>query len=140
MSKAYTGGCGCGALRYEMNGEPLLSTDCQCRQCQRDSGTGHGSYLTFARAAANVTGAAKSHDFVGDNGTVKARAFCPTCGTPVYTLFPSVPEVIVVRAGTLDEPERYHSRMVIWASTAPTWDKPDPGMPAYDKMPPMPAA
>ena len=47
MSEAYTGGCACGAIRYEISGEPMVSNDCQCRDCQRRSGTGHGSYLTF---------------------------------------------------------------------------------------------
>ena len=43
MSKPYTGGCACGAIRYEISCEPLVMTDCQCRDCQRESGTGHGS-------------------------------------------------------------------------------------------------
>ena len=47
MSEAYTGGCACGAVRYEISGEPMFMNDCQCRDCQRKSGTGHGSYLTF---------------------------------------------------------------------------------------------
>ena len=47
MSEAYTGGCACGAIRYEISGEPMVMNDCQCRDCQRKSGTGHGSYLTF---------------------------------------------------------------------------------------------
>ncbi len=47
MSDAYTGGCACGEIRYEIPGEPLAMVDCQCRDCQRTSGTGHGSYLTF---------------------------------------------------------------------------------------------
>src|SRR2546421_1924 len=42
MSEAYTGGCACGVIRYEISGEPLASNDCQCRDCQRKSGTGHG--------------------------------------------------------------------------------------------------
>jgi hypothetical protein len=41
MNTSYTGGCACGAIRYEINGEPVVMLDCQCRQCQRDSGTGH---------------------------------------------------------------------------------------------------
>lgn len=45
--KAYTGGCACGAVRFEISGEPMVQADCQCRDCQRKSGTGHGSYLTF---------------------------------------------------------------------------------------------
>ena len=47
MSEAYTGGCACGAIRYEISDEPMVMADCQCRDCQRKSGTGHGSYLTF---------------------------------------------------------------------------------------------
>ena len=35
MSEAYTGGCACGAIRYEISGEPMVSNDCQCRDCQR---------------------------------------------------------------------------------------------------------
>jgi hypothetical protein len=50
MDKSYTGGCACGAIRYEIAGEPAVMVDCQCRQCQRDSGTGHQSHLTFVAA------------------------------------------------------------------------------------------
>jgi hypothetical protein len=49
MSEAYTGGCACGAIRYEIPAEPVVTNDCQCRDCQRESGTGHGSHLTFPR-------------------------------------------------------------------------------------------
>ncbi|WP_457312475.1 GFA family protein [Sphingomonas sp. UYAg733] len=51
MSEAYIGGCACGAIRYEIPSDPLVMADCQCRDCQRKSGTGHGSYLTFPGAA-----------------------------------------------------------------------------------------
>ena len=47
MSKPYTGGCACGAIRYEISAEPLAMIDCQCHDCQHTSGTGHGSYLSF---------------------------------------------------------------------------------------------
>ncbi|MBX3219010.1 MAG: GFA family protein [Labilithrix sp.] len=135
MSKAYAGGCGCGALRYEVSAEPMAMNDCQCRQCQRDSGTGHGSYLTFPRAAARVTGEMKSFDFIGDSGTVKARAFCPTCGTPVFMLFPAMPDIIVVRAGTLDEPQHYRPEVVFWTAAGHAWDRLDPEVRRFDKMP-----
>src|SRR5688572_30210881 len=38
MSDVYAGGCACGAIRYEISGEPLFQNHCQCRDCQRKSG------------------------------------------------------------------------------------------------------
>ena len=61
MSEAYTGGCACGAIRYEISGEPLVMNDCQCRDCQRKSGTGQsaaGSAPSSAGGAAVVTATA----------------------------------------------------------------------------------
>ena len=81
MSKAYKGGCACGAIRYEISDEPMVMNDCQCGDCQRMSGTGHGSYLTFPRrSAVKLTGEATQWDMVGDSGNVKTRAFCPPAG------------------------------------------------------------
>jgi hypothetical protein len=136
MTKSYTGGCACGAIRYEVTAEPIMTNDCHCRQCQKDSGTGHGSYLAFPRKAATLQGEARSFDFTGDQGMVKSRAFCQTCGTPVYMLFPGMPDIFVVRAGTLDEPERYRPQMVLWAEAAQDWDRMDPALPAFARMPP----
>jgi hypothetical protein len=139
MTASYRGGCGCGALRYEIAADPFQTNDCHCRQCQRDSGTGHGSYMAFPLGAAVLAGEARSFDFTGDQGIVKRRAFCPDCGTPVYMLFPAMPDLIVIRAGTLDEPARYRPQMVFWAEAAQDWDRPDATLPTFARMPP-PAA
>ena len=80
MSDVYTGGCACGAIRYEISAEPLVMNDCQCRDCQRRSGTGHGSYLTFpSKASVKLEGKATHCDVLADNGNVKTHAFCPAC-------------------------------------------------------------
>jgi hypothetical protein len=85
MSKAYTGGCACGAIRYEVPGEPVFMNDCQCRHCQQRSGTGHGSYLTFTgKAQVRLTGEAAHWDVAGDSSNMKTHSFCPTCGAPIY--------------------------------------------------------
>ena len=63
----------------EIAGEPLFQNDCQCRDCQRMSGTGHGSYLTFPRTDVKQTGEARPWAIVGDSGNAKTRAFCPAC-------------------------------------------------------------
>ena len=136
MSQLVTGGCACGAVRYEITAEPVMMLDCQCRQCQRESGTGHASHLTFPRAHAKVQGEATHWDAVGEQGTVKRRAFCPTCGSPVYMTFPAMPDFFVVRAGSLDDPSLYAPRMICWTAGAQPWDHVDPALPTFAKMPP----
>lgn len=136
MNKAYTGGCACGAIRFEIAGEPLVSNDCQCRDCQRMSGTGHGSYLTFQRKDVKHSGDAKLWDMVGDSGNVKTRAFCPACGSPVSMTFAAMPDVFTVHAASLDDPSRFKPQMVTYRVRGHAWDRLDPDLPSFDKMPP----
>jgi hypothetical protein len=136
MSDAYTGGCACGAIRYEIPGEPLVMVDCQCRDCQRMSGTGHGSYLTFAGTGVKLTGDATQWDMVADNGNVKTRSFCSRCGSPVYLGFSAMPQIFTVHASSLDDPSRYKPQWVAYRMRALAWDHLDPELPAFDKMPP----
>ncbi len=137
MSEAYTGGCACGAVRYEISCEPVFMNDCQCRDCQRKSGTGHGSYLTFAeRKRVKCEGEAKQWDIVGDNGNVKTHAFCPTCGSPVYLTFKAMPDLFTIHAASLDDPGRFKPQVVTYAVRGHAWDYLDPALPKFDRMPP----
>jgi hypothetical protein len=137
MSVAYNGGCACGAIRYEIAGEPVFQNDCQCRDCQRMSGTGHGSYLSFPREGVKQTGDAKLWDTVDDRGKAKTRAFCPTCGSPVYITFSGAPNVFTVHAASLDDPGRYKPQAVTYVVRGHAWDPLDPALTKFDKMPPM---
>jgi hypothetical protein len=136
VSEPFSGGCTCGAIRYQVAAEPAVMNDCQCRQCQRDSGTGHGSYLTFVGAPVEVSGEASFWESVGEGGTRKRRAFCPSCGAPVYLAFPDMPQVFVATAASLDDPSRYRPQQVLWASAAQPWDHLDPAITRFEKMPP----
>ena len=136
--KSYSGGCACGAIRYEISAEPMVMNDCQCRDCQRRSGTGHGSYLTFPRRAdVKLQGEAKHWGIAGDSGNVKSHAFCPNCGTPVYLTFAAMPELFTIHAASLDDPARYQPQVTTYHMRAQTWDRVDPAVPAFDQMPPM---
>ena len=136
MNKPYTGGCACGAIRYSIVGEPLFANHCQCRDCQRESGSGHGSYATFACDGVSVTGEAKRWDMVGDSGNVKTRAFCPECGLPVYMTFAAMPEIFTIRAASLDEPARYKPQAVTYAARGHDWDHLDSSLTKFETMPP----
>jgi hypothetical protein len=137
MSKPYSGGCACGAIRFEIVGEPMVSNHCQCRDCQRMSGTGHGSYLTFARDGVKLNGEATLWQMMGDSGNAKTRAFCPACGSPVYMTFAAMPDVFTVHATSLDDPGRFAPQMVTYGVRGHAWDHLDPTLQKFDKMPPM---
>lgn len=136
MSDAYTGGCACGAVRYEIAAEPIFTNHCQCRDCQQTSGTGHGSYLTFpSRAQVKVAGRTTHWDTVADSGNVKTRGFCPACGSPVYLTFAAMPDLFTVHAASLDDPGRYAPQAVTYGGRGHAWDYVDPGLAKFEKMP-----
>lgn len=133
--KDYTGGCACGAIRYEIAAEPVMAGHCQCRDCQRDSGTGHASHMAFPRAAARVSGQPTLWDKAAASGNIVSRAFCPSCGSPVFSTNAGMPELLFIRAGSLDDPRRYAPGMVVWARSGYSWDHTDPALPKFETMP-----
>jgi hypothetical protein len=136
VTRPYTGGCACGAIRYETRHAPVFQNHCQCRDCQRRSGTGHGSWLTFpARAEMTLSGTATHWDVAADSGNVKTHAFCPVCGTPVYLRFAAMPEMIAVAAGSLDEPERFAPQVLTYGVGGLAWDRVDPALQRFQRMP-----
>ncbi|MDI7861458.1 GFA family protein [Rhizobiaceae bacterium n13] len=136
MTRSYIGGCACGAVRYETSSEPIFENHCQCRDCQKRSGTGHGSYLTFPRRAEMViTGEARSWRVAGDSGNEKIHAFCPICGTQVFLTFAAMPELIAVPAGSLDDPEMFKPQVVTYAARGHAWDTIDTDLRKFERMP-----
>jgi hypothetical protein len=136
MTKIYRGGCACGAIRYETSSEPIFQNHCQCLHCQKRSGTGHGSYLTFPRRAdVKTTGEAGTWRVAGDSGNEKVHAFCPTCGTPVYLTFVAMPDLIAVHAASLDDPALFSPQVVTYAIRGQAWDTPDPSLRKFGRMP-----
>jgi hypothetical protein len=135
MSELYAGGCGCGAIRYEISGEPVFQNHCQCLDCQHKSGTGHGSYLTFPRAGVKLEGKATHWDIIADSGHAKTRAFCPTCGSPVYVTFSAMPEMFAIHAASLDDPSRFKPHAVTYTMRGHAWDSMDPALSRFEKMP-----
>lgn len=137
MIKTYAGGCACGAIRYATDRAPIAEGHCQCRECQRRSGTGHSSYLVFPdRSEMTIDGEAATWGVAGESGNGKFHAFCPTCGVPVYLTFAAMPDLIAIHAASLDDPSRFAPKTVTYAIRAYAWDVLDPALQKFDRMPP----
>jgi hypothetical protein len=137
MGKTLTGGCACGAVRYEISAEPVASVQCQCRDCQRATGTGHVNAMAFAQTAVTLTGELRFHDVRSNSGNTVSRGFCPNCGAPVMWKFTRNPELRGIVVGSLDEPGVFAPQMVFFASRGHAWDHLDPALPKFDTLPPQ---
>ena len=135
-----TGGCLCGAVRYEIEGEPIFAGHCHCRDCQKATGTGHVSVVGLPVSAVKITGDTKAYAVTGDSGMPFTRHFCPSCGSLIYGEPAVMPGVINVTAGTLDDTSLYQPQAVIYTKDRPAWDRIDSGLPEFEAMPSRPGA
>ena len=78
----HAGGCICGAVRYEIAGEPHVTYACHCTDCRRQSGSAFGLTTVIAADQLKITrGELKTHSRVAESGRTMTRYFCPECGT-----------------------------------------------------------
>lgn len=98
-----TGGCLCGAVRYSFGGPPLLTAICHCRHCQRQSGSAFSIVAAVPAADFYLHGETRTFDDVGDSGRAVARVFCPACGSPILSRIEPMPDMLLIKAGTLDD-------------------------------------
>ena len=137
MATTRTGGCLCGAVRYESEGEPLFSLQCHCRDCQRSSGTAYIAAIRVPAAGFRITrGAPKRYVGKADSGNEITRVFCGDCGSPLYVQVSTRPDIVGIRVGSLDDPSGFRPEADIFVKSAQPWDHMDPALPKYATYPP----
>jgi hypothetical protein len=135
-----TGGCLCGAVRFESTDPPVITRVCWCRLCQY-LGAGSGTVnACFKAESFTVQGVTHDYSNIADSGNVMHRQFCPTCGTPMFSRAEARPHLIFVRAGTLDDPEIARPAMTIWTEQAPSWSCMATDIPRLERQPPPPVS
>jgi hypothetical protein len=125
-----TGGCNCGAVRFEVTAPFATAGYCHCKRCQRRTGAlwalsavvpGEGFAITQGREAVRA--------WTPPDGL--AKAFCGECGAHVYAGDPDGATVIV-RLGAVDGDPGIRPRWHAWVESAPDWEPlPDDGLPRH---------
>ena len=136
---AIEGGCLCGAVRYVARTEPLVVRACWCRVCQYLASGNATINLAFPSDAVTITGVLQDYPSTADSGRRMHRRFCPHCGVHVVSQAEERPQLVVLRAGTLDDPELAIADALIWTASAPGWAQLDPKLPHFKGQPPVPS-
>ena len=135
MTKTFTGGCSCGAVRYECSAEPLYPSHCYCTKCQKASGGGHVSAMVVPAESLRISGEVQYFDHQADSGSTASNGFCPNCGAPLFGKSTGMPGLMVIKAGSLDNPDVFKPAMNIFTASALPWDHMDPNLPSFAGMP-----
>jgi len=132
----HTGQCFCGQIRFTIDAEPIATRMCWCRDCQRVASGSAMVNVVFAEDIVTFTGEIATIERIADSGNTAERGFCSRCGTQIYSrMLAPKGNVLVIRAGTLDDPELMAPQAVIWTSSAPSWAVFDPELPYYPRGP-----
>jgi hypothetical protein len=122
MKLPLTGGCQCGALRYEIRAEPLSVYVCHCTECQRQSGAAFGMSVMVPRPALAYTkGTPRKWRRTADSGRAIDSDMCDTCGVRPVNHPVANDKVSIVKPGTLDDTRWLHPVGHIWTKSAQPW-------------------
>jgi len=112
-----TGGCQCGAVRYECSGEPSALYVCHCLECRKQSASAFGMSLEVPRTSVRVTrGTPKFWSRTADSGRRLSCAFCQDCGSRLWHEAAEGRDTATIKAGSLDQPVDYSAAIHIWTS------------------------
>lgn len=133
--KRYTGGCLCGAVRYEARGEPLMTGHCYCADCRKASGSGFIPFMGFPAGQVRFSGAPRQHVAKAWHGGDAVRNFCPACGGTVFGGIVGQDQMHTIYAGSLDDPTQFHPAIAIFNSRRPSWAALPEGVAVFETMP-----
>ena len=131
-----TGGCYCGEMKYEGQGDVFMKAQCHCRECQYISGGGPNYFMVLAEDGFAYTSGTPKAFKRSDLENPVTREFCPTCGTHMITRLPGR-GMVVVKVGTLDDPSEFGGpAAAIYTCDQQSFHMIPEGLPAFEKGPP----
>jgi hypothetical protein len=128
------GGCGCGAVRYRVAGEPIFANNCHCRLCQQQTGAASAVNAFFeSERVALLSGTLERAAVKAGSGGDQIICSCARCHGAVWSYYPMLGEgATAIRVGTLDDPGAVRPDAVIYTASALPWVKLPEGVPAFE--------
>ncbi len=129
------GGCHCGFIAYEGDADPAKASICNCTDCQKLSGSAFRTVVPVDGASFRMTGQPTVYVKTGDSGNKREQAFCPRCGSPIYSAPPGPdPKPRFIRVGTLRQRDQFIPKSQLWGRSQQRWVDAIAGIPKQEKQ------
>jgi len=134
----YTGSCLCGAIKYEVNGEPVRTAVCHCDDCRKATGSSYATNFFFKEEDIVVTeGTPKEFQHKSDAGNTMTKQFCGNCGSQLFGIGTGSPGVKHVKAGTLDNVGDLKPAISVFTARKHPFTVLDPDIEQFETMRPQ---
>ncbi|HVC59895.1 MAG TPA: GFA family protein [Acetobacteraceae bacterium] len=131
-----SGGCQCGAVRYEITAAPTVVYVCHCRECQRQSGAAFAMAAVMPREQFRITrGEAVNSPRTGDSGRTMLCWFCGACGTRLYHSPAGLAQNCNLKPGTLDDTTWLRPSVHVWTRSRQPWVQIPPDATSFETQP-----
>lgn len=137
MAPMLTGGCGCGAVRFEVTAPFLSASYCHCTRCQRRSGAAASASARAEPGSVRiVSGEDELRVWAPEDGSEKV--FCGRCGSALFSRAPGTSAYTGVRLGVIDGDPGIRPQWHQYVAYAAGWEEiPDDGLPRYREARPV---
>lgn len=116
------GACHCGNITYTAEIDPENVGICHCTDCQTLSGTAFRTSVRANKEEFHLNGGQpKIYVKTAESGAKRAQAFCPECGTPIYSAAVRAPQVFNIRLGTARQRSELRPKAQGWCRSARDW-------------------
>ncbi len=128
-----SGGCQCGAVRYQVEGEADHAALCHCADCRASAGAPVVGWIAFKEAQFSLTSGALT-TYARASGSI--RQFCPICGTGLFFRNAEMlPGVVDIQSATLDDPEAAAPQVQVQCAERLSWMKELAALPEFERFP-----
>lgn len=127
----YTGNCLCGGVQFRIDAQLAPIQVCHCSQCRKAQGGPFATNTPVSTAVFQLlSGAELLKVFEASPG--KQRVFCSQCGSPVYSKRDSLPGVLRIRAGLINEPLAVQPALHAYTASKANWWTIDDHLPQFE--------
>jgi hypothetical protein len=136
MEPTLTGGCGCGAVRFELTAPLGTALYCHCTRCQHRTGSAAAASARAQPGSFRVV-AGEEHLARWAPGDGFEKVFCGQCGSALFAQSPADPDIVAVRLGAVDGDPGVRPALRQFVAYAAAWEPiPDDGLPRHPERAP----